>query len=377
MLKNKKLIYDRDMNVKFEFIQNFNQTYELGKTLGSGSYGIVKKARLKKSSEIFACKIVNRKEDYLREVDHLIQCRDCKGVLQLQRVSFTKDKMLMQFPLAISFSKFLDEKIFESLHSHLEYCLKNCIYLLKTICEIHSVGIVHRDINPNNIVLLNKERPYLIDFGFSKRIGNLEEIPKKYNITTPCYRAPELYNLTGNNCYGPLIDEWSIGCILIECFSGYSPFENQDQNIIKKKIASFIWWRTGIKNKQSGKKSFNILEKLKHIYDNFVKYEEIKNIKECNIMFDGLIRMIIFLLEPFAKDRLSAKKILKIIEIKTPIVIKNPLKISGNLNMKEFKNNLLQYYDICDKLGNISPRLFYHAIELYKLCLGKKFYYFI
>ncbi len=205
------------MKFEIDFVDNFSKIYSFKEEVGKGRYGIVKKSRVKKEKNntetYYACKIVKRKNDYLREVDHLLTCKECKGVLPIQKVLFTTDSMLMQFPLGKSFVDYIESKLFTCLHSHLEYTIKNCIYLLKTVREIHKRGIVHRDIKPSNIILWdesgNVEKPYLIDFGYSKRIKDLVKIPDNYDIVTSTYRAPELFNLVGEEHYGPLIDEWS------------------------------------------------------------------------------------------------------------------------------------------------------------------------
>ena len=51
--------------------------------------------------------------------------------------------------------------------------------------------IIHRDIKPENIFITDDKVVILLDFGASKKITT--ESPSKTQISTPNYKAPELY----------------------------------------------------------------------------------------------------------------------------------------------------------------------------------------
>lgn len=97
---------------------------------------------------------------------------------------------------------------------------------------IHSNGIIHRDINPNNIMftsISDYATPCIIDFGISYQSPNnngLEEDEKKYtDIATGFFKAPEL--LLSKRDYGPEVDMWALGIILAQLGSstGRVPYE--------------------------------------------------------------------------------------------------------------------------------------------------------
>lgn len=90
--------------MEIESVDNFSNYYSFSKKpLGSGRYGEVKRGRYKYDNQNYACKIVKRKSSYLRELDHLIQCNNCVGILPCQRVLIDSKKMLMQFELGSFF----------------------------------------------------------------------------------------------------------------------------------------------------------------------------------------------------------------------------------------------------------------------------------
>lgn len=91
----------------------------------------------------------------------------------------------------------------------------------KALAYIHALGICHRDIKPQNL-LVNPETHILkvCDFGSAKRLEksaiNVSYICSRY------YRAPEL--IFGATGYGHCIDVWSVGCVAAELLLGQPLF---------------------------------------------------------------------------------------------------------------------------------------------------------
>jgi hypothetical protein len=88
------------------------------------------------------------------------------------------------------------------------------IGIVDAVAYIHSRGIIHRDIKPNNILITAEGRPVLCDFGISSYC----HLGKYYGIVQSLrYRAPEISPVkTAVNIYDQKIDIWSIGCIMAE-----------------------------------------------------------------------------------------------------------------------------------------------------------------
>lgn len=99
---------------------------------------------------------------------------------------------------------------------------------------IHLHGIIHRDINPNNIMFLNDYEPVIIDFGISYQIPNnhgLESDDKKYtDVATGYYKAPEL--LLSKRDYSFEVDMWALGIVMCQLGSinGNVPYEEDSQH---------------------------------------------------------------------------------------------------------------------------------------------------
>merc|ERR1719293_625147 len=91
---------------------------------------------------------------------------------------------------------------------------------LKALAYLHSQGVIHRDIKSDSILLAADGNVKLSDFGFCAQISS--ECPKRRSLVgTPYWMSPEVISRAE---YGPEVDIWSLGILLMEMIDGEPPY---------------------------------------------------------------------------------------------------------------------------------------------------------
>jgi serine/threonine protein kinase/tetratricopeptide (TPR) repeat protein len=100
--------------------------------------------------------------------------------------------------------------------------------LMGALVAAHGKGIIHRDVKPDNIVLVrtpsNERIPKLIDFGIAKLIGASGQSLTRLGVAmgTPGYMSPE--QIRDASTAGAPADVWAVGMLLFELITGRLPF---------------------------------------------------------------------------------------------------------------------------------------------------------
>ena len=196
--------------------------FDVEQKLGQGAYGIVWKARhrksgsvvaLKKCFEAFRCNVDAQRT--FREVMYLRALAGHDNIVTIQnvfRADNDKDLYITFDYMETDLNQVIKSKILEEIH------IRYIIYqLLKAVKYIHSARLLHRDIKPANILIDASCKIKLCDFGLCRSIAsgeNLKSVEMTDYVATRWYRSPEI--LMGSKKYTVGLDLWSVGCILGE-----------------------------------------------------------------------------------------------------------------------------------------------------------------
>lgn len=247
--------------------------FEIIKPISRGAFGRVFLAKKRTTGDLFAIKVLkkadmirkNAVESILAERDILISVRNPFVVRFFY--SFTcRDNLYLVM-------EYLNGGDLYSLLRNLG-CLDEevaRVYIAEVVLALeylHSLGVVHRDLKPDNLLIAHDGHIKLTDFGLSKvgLINSTDDLSgpvvsgttllgydeptmsasehqqerrkKRSAVGTPDYLAPEILLGTG---HGATADWWSVGIILFELIVGIPPFNAEHpqtifDNILNRKI---------------------------------------------------------------------------------------------------------------------------------------------
>jgi len=210
--------------------------YDIIKELGQGGSGKVYLVRHADLQVRYALKILNRSlseddrfiERFKREAEVLLRFSH-NGSVQLRDFGKTEDDL---YYMAMDYCDGIPLKdiITSEGHFDVEKALQITIQILSVLETAHSLGIIHRDIKPDNLVVIKdaagQDVIKLLDFGIAKLKESLEldssNTIEGASIGTPQYMAPE--QAAGEGSLDHRIDTYATGIVLYELLSGRPPF---------------------------------------------------------------------------------------------------------------------------------------------------------
>ncbi|KAH9934581.1 Pkinase-domain-containing protein [Epithele typhae] len=208
--------------------------YRTGKTLGSGTYAIVKEAVHIKTGKYYACKVINKKlmegREYMVRNEIAVLKKVSKGY---RNIVTLHDYFETAHNLYLCFDLCTGGELFDRICAKGNYYEEDAAALVRTIMGavkyIHDCGIVHRDLKPENLLFRTKDEDadiMIADFGLSRVMDD-----EKFHLLTeicgtPGYMAPEIFKKTG---HGKPVDVWAMGVITYFLLCGYTPFDRDSQ----------------------------------------------------------------------------------------------------------------------------------------------------
>ncbi|XP_017260998.1 death-associated protein kinase 2 isoform X1 [Kryptolebias marmoratus] len=211
--------------------QNVEDFYDVGEELGSGQFAVVKRCKEKTTGTQYAAKFIKKRpsrvsrrgvkrEEIEREVDILQQIRH-PNIVELHDVYENRTDVVLMLELVSG------GELFDFLARKESLCEEEATQFIRQILDgvhyLHSKGIAHFDLKPENIMLLDRSVPLprikIIDFGLAHKIEPGADFKNIFG--TPEFVAPEIVNYEQ---LGLEADMWSIGVITYILLSGASPF---------------------------------------------------------------------------------------------------------------------------------------------------------
>jgi len=224
------------------------------RTLGTGTFGRVSLVVHAKDDAVFALKAMQKEQivqshqerNIMNEKNLLLECSHA-FVLSLAATYQDRDNiyMLMEIVQGGELWSLIYEKVAETKALRVggfggfgqpaAQFFGGCV--IEAFAHIHGHSIAYRDLKPENLLLDSKGYVKVIDFGFAKKVPWEDKKgfhDKSYTICgTPEYLAPEIIQSKGHDI---AVDYWALGCLVYELLVGRTPFADDRQPEIFRKI---------------------------------------------------------------------------------------------------------------------------------------------
>jgi serine/threonine-protein kinase len=96
----------------------------------------------------------------------------------------------------------------------------------QALTVVHGAGVLHRDLNPSNVVITLDGRAVLVDFGLAREFRT-EVSGSMTRLVTPGYAPPEQY--LGQGTFGPASDVYGLAATLYKLVTGVAPVAALDR----------------------------------------------------------------------------------------------------------------------------------------------------
>ncbi len=201
--------------------------YEILEEVGNGGMAVVYKAKDFDTGAIVAVKIL--REEYLDNEEFCRRFRnESRAIALLNHPNIVKifdvcnspslQYIVMEYIDGISLKDYIEQQRVVRVKEAVHFTTQ----ILRALMHAHSKGIVHRDIKPQNIMLLPNGRIKVTDFGIARLITSQTSTITDKAIGSVHYIAPEQARGAATDARADL---YSVGVMLYEMLTGKLPFD--------------------------------------------------------------------------------------------------------------------------------------------------------
>ncbi|KAH9004199.1 kinase [Lactarius hatsudake] len=246
------------------FSSNISIRWQQGRFIGAGAFGSVYSAVNLDSGSLMAVKEIKFQElagspslyQQIRDELRVMEMLRHPNVVEYYGIEVHRDKVYIfeEFCQGGSLAALLELGRIEDEHIIQVYTMQ----MLEGLAYLHSKGIAHRDIKPDNILLDHLGVIKFVDFGAAKILARNHRtmlrsrrptegafggglgVGMSSSLTgTPMYMSPEVIKNDTSGRHGAM-DIWSMGCVVLEFATGKKPWSHLDNEWVTRTIMYHI-----------------------------------------------------------------------------------------------------------------------------------------
>ena len=202
--------------------------FELKQVLGQGAFGRVYRAYDPQLDRMLALKVPIFSSEEKQKVARFRAEAKAAGQLRHPNIVPTFDSGRNGSNYFIA-SQFVQGKTLDWIRKNqtveIQQAVQWTIDIAEALQYAHEIGILHRDVKPQNIMIDQRNEPQLMDFGLAKRINDDSNMTTDGALLgTPAYMSPE--QARGDlAAIGPASDQYAVGAVLYELLCGQRLFD--------------------------------------------------------------------------------------------------------------------------------------------------------
>jgi alpha-tubulin suppressor-like RCC1 family protein/tRNA A-37 threonylcarbamoyl transferase component Bud32 len=212
-------------------LASLTPAYEIIREIGRGGTAVVYLARDRATGDEVAIKLIRAK--YLEDEEAIARfAREARFVAQLDHPNVVGVREVLDLGsagIALVMTHIDGRTLKQLIQEERPLRRDRVVHIMRDVASAlaaaHALGIIHRDVKPENIFIDANDRALLADFGVARSMsGDTQLTMHGVAIGTPSYMAPE--QIDGGELDGRA-DIYSLGLVAWEMFTGHRPWEGE------------------------------------------------------------------------------------------------------------------------------------------------------